>query len=279
MRSRLRFFAIVGLFATAVDFFVFRALAADALIRADILALTSAAIFAYLGNRFLTFRGTPGARWVRQPGLFALTAGLAGTIDVATVVVGNALGANLTVLKLIAIGLAAFVRWTAYRLILFKEVRREMGERRQRPPVDAPHRLSVVVPAYNEGERIAHTVESLRRVLTPVVGEGQLEILVVDDGSTDNTIELAEAAAATVVAQPQKRRRVPPSVRASSPPPVARWSLLTPILPTHPRPSWKYWPNWRTGGTSLLVPGAIKTRPPSLRPAGSASSVAGWSTG
>ncbi|MFF3767795.1 bifunctional polysaccharide deacetylase/glycosyltransferase family 2 protein [Streptomyces sp. NPDC001922] len=53
------------------------------------------------------------------------------------------------------------------------------------PPVDGP--VTVVVPAYNEKECIAHTVNSLAASTVPI------EILVVDDGSTDGTADLAEA--------------------------------------------------------------------------------------
>ncbi len=205
MRSRLRLFALVGVIATAVDFFVFRMLADRGLVRADILGLALAALLAYVGNRFLTFRAEKAARWVRQPSLFALTAAIAGLVDIGTVIIGNALDFNLDFVKVIAIALAAAVRWTAYRLILFKVVRREMGERRRRPPVDAPHRLTVVVPAYNEGERIAQTVGELLATIEPVLGREDVEILVVDDGSSDNTVELARAAGATVLAQPKNR--------------------------------------------------------------------------
>ena len=57
------------------------------------------------------------------------------------------------------------------------------------------HRFSVVVPAFDEGPRIGDTVRSLRSVL----GELDLEIVVVDDGSTDGTAEAAEAAGADLV--------------------------------------------------------------------------------
>lgn len=48
--------------------------------------------------------------------------------------------------------------------------------------------MSVVIPAYNASRTIAETLES-------VIGQthGKLEILVVDDGSTDDTLAIAEA--------------------------------------------------------------------------------------
>ena len=77
-----------------------------------------------------------------------------------------------------------------------------MGERHDRPTAPGSVRLSVVVPAYNEGDQIDATVHTLAAELEPVVGT-DLEILVVDDGSVDDTILRAEAAGAVVVAQPQ----------------------------------------------------------------------------
>jgi cellulose synthase/poly-beta-1,6-N-acetylglucosamine synthase-like glycosyltransferase/peptidoglycan/xylan/chitin deacetylase (PgdA/CDA1 family) len=55
------------------------------------------------------------------------------------------------------------------------------------PAVTRP--VSVIVPAYNEKECIANTLESLARSTHPI------EIVVVDDGSTDGTSEIARAAA------------------------------------------------------------------------------------
>ncbi len=60
-------------------------------------------------------------------------------------------------------------------------------------------RLSVVVPAYQEGDRIAETVRRLRKELVGVDDHGGLEIVVVDDGSDDRTAAEARAAGADQV--------------------------------------------------------------------------------
>ena len=67
-------------------------------------------------------------------------------------------------------------------------------------------RLSVVVPAYREADRIGATVRRLRDELAEVAGDGGLEIVVVDDGSDDATADAALAAGADqVVVQPRNR--------------------------------------------------------------------------
>lgn len=58
--------------------------------------------------------------------------------------------------------------------------------------------LTVLVPAYNEAESVGDTVRSLREQTCPPV-----RILVIDDCSTDDTTEVAEAAGAEVVRPPQ----------------------------------------------------------------------------
>ena len=50
--------------------------------------------------------------------------------------------------------------------------------------------ISVVIPVFNESECIANTVQVVRRVLESANFE--YEILIVDDGSTDATLELAQ---------------------------------------------------------------------------------------
>jgi glycosyltransferase involved in cell wall biosynthesis len=61
--------------------------------------------------------------------------------------------------------------------------------------------ISVVVPAYNEQEAISPTVASIRAMLD-AAGWSDGEIVVVDDGSTDETAARAEAAGARVVRHP-----------------------------------------------------------------------------
>lgn len=53
--------------------------------------------------------------------------------------------------------------------------------------------ISVIIPAYNEADRIAATIAAVR------VLSGVSEIVVVDDGSVDDTARVAEAAGADIV--------------------------------------------------------------------------------
>jgi len=76
------------------------------------------------------------------------------------------------------------------------EVRTDLSRRSSRPPAPGELRLSVVVPAFGEQERVADTVGRLRSALAKVADDGGLEIVVVDDGSFDGTAAAAEAAGA-----------------------------------------------------------------------------------
>ncbi len=59
------------------------------------------------------------------------------------------------------------------------------------------HTLFVVIPAYNEAERITETVHALNSINKTVAKQGvDLKILVVDDGSTDDTRAMARKAGA-----------------------------------------------------------------------------------
>jgi glycosyltransferase involved in cell wall biosynthesis len=56
-------------------------------------------------------------------------------------------------------------------------------------------RLSFFFPAFNEEENVAETVRRALDEIGPLV-DGSIEVLVVDDGSTDRTPEMADALAA-----------------------------------------------------------------------------------
>ncbi|MGX1560243.1 bifunctional polysaccharide deacetylase/glycosyltransferase family 2 protein [Streptomyces sp. NPDC055506] len=87
---------------------------------------------------------------------------------------------------LMVVGVAVMGRF-GMMLILARRHYRLRNRRRFSwgPTVTRP--VSVIVPAYNEKECIANTLDSLARSTHPI------EIIVVDDGSTDGTADIAES--------------------------------------------------------------------------------------
>jgi len=65
--------------------------------------------------------------------------------------------------------------------------------------VEAAGQITVIVPAYNEASRIAATITAARTL------PGVLRVIVVDDGSADNTKGIAEATGAMVVRHERNR--------------------------------------------------------------------------
>lgn len=61
-------------------------------------------------------------------------------------------------------------------------------------------RVSFVIPAWNEEAELPATLASLLAAAEATLEPGGFEVLVVDDASTDRTVELARAAGARVVA-------------------------------------------------------------------------------
>jgi dolichyl-phosphate beta-glucosyltransferase len=88
----------------------------------------------------------------------------------------------------------------------YRRVRSHLDRRRSRPPVEGAFRLSVVVPAFDEEARIGETVARLRTDLDKVAQDGGLEIVVVDDGSSDATAARARAAGADQVLRHDENR-------------------------------------------------------------------------
>ncbi len=70
----------------------------------------------------------------------------------------------------------------------------------------SPLRLSVVIPAYNEAKLISGTIGGVRRSLGRAgLGEGEYEIIVCDNASSDATAALAAQAGARVVFEPERQ--------------------------------------------------------------------------
>lgn len=94
-------------------------------------------------------------------------------------------------------------RWSAY-IGQFDQLIRELAREtfgRQYPGGASLPSLVVIIPAYNEGENIGRVLEEMPQ---KVCGR-ELAVLVVDDGSQDNTGEVARAAGAMVVPNPINR--------------------------------------------------------------------------
>ncbi|HUP74448.1 MAG TPA: glycosyltransferase [Acidimicrobiales bacterium] len=216
MRQRIRRYAAVGVVATVVDVTVFLIAHAafDQLVGADILALAVAALTSAVLHRWITLRNDPYVRWVQRLQLFIPVVIVAGAVDVVILLALAQPGHTVFWPKVGAVALAAVVRVGAHRSLLFRVVRREQDAPSNRPVAPGTVRLSVVVPAYHEEGRIGPTVERLRRDLVTVDAAGGLEIVVVDDGSGDETAAQARAAGADLVLVQPKNRGKGAAVRA-----------------------------------------------------------------
>ncbi|MDQ2980505.1 MAG: glycosyltransferase, partial [Acidobacteriota bacterium] len=60
----------------------------------------------------------------------------------------------------------------------------------------AAERASLVIPAYNERNRVAASIQAVAQWARSRPGGSEWEVVLVDDGSTDGTAEIARRAAA-----------------------------------------------------------------------------------
>jgi dolichyl-phosphate beta-glucosyltransferase len=165
---------------------------------ADALAVAGASATSYAVHRAGTFGDDPHIRWVHQPGAFVAAAAASGAVDVAVVgALAPTTARGLVEAKALALLAAGTVRLTAYRYVLWTRTRSALGARVPRPAPPGHLRVTVVVPAYGEAERVGTTVARLREALAPLGDD--VEVLVVDDGSPDATAEEAVAAGARVL--------------------------------------------------------------------------------
>jgi putative flippase GtrA len=215
----LRRFAAVGLLVTAIDVgavLVLRLGVGLPVIAADAVAIAVAAVASYLLQRALTFADDPFVRWVREPATFTTITAAAGLVDILLLRV-LAIGLDTTrfgpllAAKVVSLVVAGTLRMYGYRRLLFEVVRGEQARRADRGPAPGDVRLSVVIPAYGEAGRIADVIAGLRRELAPA---GDIEVVVVDDGSTDGTADAARRGGADQVLQQPVNRGKGAAVRA-----------------------------------------------------------------
>ncbi len=205
-RSAAGRFAAVGLTATVVDIGVAVFLVEQGVDRvlADPIALALAAVVSLRLHGQVTLRGDTLDRWIRQPPVFFTAALIAGLIDLAIFVSLSGLATFWA--KAVAVAGAAVIRAIFHRAVLFRAVRREQSSPVDRGVAPGVPRLSVVIPAYREERRIAATIATVRSELSSLHDVGDLEIVVVDDGSADRTADVArEGGADQVVVQPRNR--------------------------------------------------------------------------
>ncbi|MPY94178.1 MAG: glycosyltransferase [Acidimicrobiia bacterium] len=208
LRGWLGRFALVGVAATVLDVGLLWVLgrAGVNLLVANLCAVALAAVLSYTLHRLVTFQNDPFVRWVEQPSAFLGVATLAAGVDLMVLGLGLSVGVPLLLAKVLAVLAAAVVRVVAYRWLLFQGIRSSQGLRVDRPQPPGELRLSVVIPAYREEREIDRTLEQVRRALHDVAADGGIEIVVVDDGSPDDTAGAARRGGADqVVVQPENR--------------------------------------------------------------------------
>ncbi|CAN5579131.1 hypothetical protein BH10ACT3_BH10ACT3_04150 [soil metagenome] len=218
----LRRFTLVGVIATGVDvlaLLVLRERAGLSIWLADAIAVALATVVSWSLHGLVTFPDDPSRRWYRRSAMYVRASLASLVVDVAILTGLNALlhpgwwGA-LLVIKVPALVGAFLVRLVNYRESMFVAVREDQRAPATRPPAPGTFRLSVVVPAFREEDRIAETVRRIRIALDDVAANGGLQIVVVEDGSDDAPEAEARRAGADLVLRQDPNQGKGAAVRA-----------------------------------------------------------------
>ena len=220
--TSLRRFLAVGTIATVLDLVALMALGVGAGLRpwaADALAITIATLFSAIGHRTLTFAADPARRWYRNAPHYLAVALLALLADVAVLTLLTRARAAvpwwwLLAAKVVSLTVAFLVRALFFRRAMFASVRSDQEAPRARPPAPGSVRLSLVIPAYREADGIAETVQRVEGALGHLRDEGGFELVIVDDGSPDDTAAVARATSADQVLQLERNSGKGAAVRA-----------------------------------------------------------------
>ncbi|MFZ4584482.1 MAG: dolichyl-phosphate beta-glucosyltransferase [Acidimicrobiia bacterium] len=174
---------------------------------ADVVAALTGSAVEFVLAESVAAGGDPHIRHTRHPRV-AVAMALAGvTADVTTLLAAEHLlrRRHPVMAKSLSMGAAWTARFAMQRALLGHELRQQA--RLAFPKTEPPGtlRLSVIVPAFCEADRIGATVKSLRDELADHFGT-DYEIVVVDDGSPDRTSDAArEAGAEQVITLPINR--------------------------------------------------------------------------
>lgn len=218
----LRRVLLIGVISTLVDVGGLLALVEGAgwsVVPADAVAVAAATLVSFVLHTLRTGQsGAPWKRWFASPGAYWSTAAAALIVDVAVLwalveLLDPGWWLPLALLKIVSLAAAFVVRSSNYRNLMFRAVRDDQSTPARRPESGSEVRLSVVVPAYSEGDRIGETVSRIRSELSAVADSGGLEVVVVDDGSPDNTAAAARDAGADVVVSYEPNRGKGAAVR------------------------------------------------------------------
>lgn len=172
---------------------------------ADLAAVTTATAVSAVGHR-RRVTDDPVDRWYRHRTGYGRTAVASALVDSIVFATVARSGRSKVVAKAASLSGAFVVRLWFYRRLMFHEVRSDQEAPSRREPPPGAVRLSVVVPAFGEEHGIGGAISRLRSELADVAADGGLEVVVVDDGSADDTAGAARAAGADqVIRLPENR--------------------------------------------------------------------------
>ena len=219
MNIWLRRFAFVGLAATVIDISAAVLLMQMGLptVIAGAIALTLAAIVARTLHEKITLINDPHARWIRNIKVFTSVVVIAAIIDLVILISldpGKSWKACFTA-KLTAVLGAAVARGISYRFVLFREFRNQQMKPNVENLIDKKPRISLIIPAFEEADRIAGTLSTVDSELRSSLQKSDdIEVIVVDDGSNDATSEIARQAGADVVIRLKENKGKGAAIRA-----------------------------------------------------------------
>lgn len=152
---------------------------------AFLIALSLAAYFMIYAVRMKQKRGRKKWEGAHIPSLFSLSIVLLPLFFGIAIAYEGYVGWRSVTLAIIASGLT-ITFWSSFLTIPLAVMSKLAEIREDEAPLRSYPKVSILVPAYNEENCIADTLESLIEACYP-----NKEIIVVDDGSTDKTAKIA----------------------------------------------------------------------------------------